>query len=262
MSRAPALFVSHGAPTFALEPGLLGPRLTALGRQLANVAAVLVVSPHWQTTGPIRVMHAARPDTLHDFRGFPEPLYELQYPAPGAPAVARATVERLRASGLEAQVDDARPLDHGAWVPLRYLLPEASVPVFQVSLPRNLTPAGALELGQALAPLRERGVVILGSGSMTHNLAEFRGPVSDPEYARDFAAWVQRAVTRGDIGALIDYRARAPHAARAHPTEEHYLPLLVALGAATPTEPVTPIDGGITHGILSMDCYAWGMNPA
>lgn len=258
MKTAPVLFVSHGAPTFALEPGRLGPELAALGKRL-DVNAALVVSPHWQTRGGVRVMSAARPETVHDFGGFPPALYELRYPAPGAPEFAAAAARLLETAGFQAGLDDARGLDHGAWVPLRYLLPDANVPVFQVSLPAELDTAGAHRIGSALAPLRDEGVAIVGSGSMTHNLYEvFRGEGTDEAYARAFADWVREAVMRRDVDALIAYRERAPQAKRAHPTEEHYLPLLVALGASAKDETAKHIDGGMTYGVLSMDSYAWG----
>lgn len=258
MSRAPALFVSHGSPMFALEPGLLGPNLRRVGASLPALTAIVIVSAHWQTRG-VRVTAAATPETIHDFGGFPAPLYALQYPATGEPQLASQIVERLQAAGFHAAIDARRGLDHGAWVPLRYLKPEADVPVLQVSLPDDIDAAGALRLGQALAPLRERGVLVVGSGSLTHNLYEFRQHISDPEYAQAFADWVAKTVDRGDVDALLHYRAQAPHAARAHPTEEHYLPLLVALGASHADESRVLVAGGMTHGVLSMDSFGFGL---
>lgn len=261
MSRAPSLFVSHGSPMFALEPGLLGPNLQRLGQALRDVRAILVVSPHWQTRG-VRVATTSAPETIHDFGGFPAPLYALQYTPPGAPAVADEALRLLREAGFDASADPARGLDHGAWVPLRYLKPAADVPVLQVSLPHDIDPAGALRLGEALAPLREAGVLIIGSGSLTHNLYEFRQHVRDPDYAQAFADWVAEAVRQRDVAGLVDYRQRAPHAARAHPSEEHYLPLLVALGASDPGEPGARVDGGMTYDVLSMDSFGFGLPEA
>ena len=258
---APSLFISHGSPMFAVEPGLLGPNLSTLGRSLDDIAAVLVVSPHWQTRG-VRVAATAAPETIHDFGGFPAALYQLQYPVPGAPALAEEALRLLTEAGFEARLDPQRGLDHGAWVPLRHLLPDASVPVFQVSMPHDLDAAGALRLGQALTPLRDRGVLVIGSGSLTHNLYEFRQHIRDPEYAQEFADWVRDAVVARDVEALVDYRRRAPHAERAHPTEEHYLPLLVALGASAADEVSTRIPGGMTYGVLSMDSFGFGLPPA
>lgn len=258
MSRAPSLFISHGSPMFALEPGQLGPNLERVGASIPSPAAIVVVSPHWQTPD-VRVTAAALPETIHDFGGFPAPLYALQYPAPGEPQLASAVVELLQAAGFDARVDAHRGLDHGAWVPLRYLKPAADVPVLQVSLPHAIDAAGALRLGRALAPLRERGVLVIGSGSLTHNLYEFRQHIDHPEYAQAFADWIADAVARGDEESLVHYRARAPHAVRAHPTEEHYLPLLVALGASDAVEPRQLIKGGMTYGVLSMDSFGFGL---
>jgi 4,5-DOPA dioxygenase extradiol len=258
MKRAPVSFISHGAPTFALDPGELGERLGALGAGLSGVDAVLVVSPHWQTAG-IKVMTNPAPETLHDFGGFAPALYELQYPAPGHPRFAAEAGRLLTAAGYAVGLDGRRGLDHGAWVPLMHLLPDARLPVFQVSMPHDLDAAGALRLGRALAPLREQGVMIVGSGSMTHNLYEIREPGADPvPYARDFAAWVRQAVLAGATDRLAAYRGAAPHAERAHPTEEHFLPLLVALGANAEGSTAQVIEGGISYGVLSMESYVWG----
>lgn len=258
MPRAPSLFVSHGSPMFALDPGLLGPNLRQIGEHLPALAAIVVVSPHWQTRG-VRVGAAAMPVTLHDFGGFPPPLYALRYAAPGAPQLAAQVVDLLQEAGFDATPDAGRGLDHGAWVPLRYLKPAADVPVLQVSLPHDIDAAGALRLGAALKPLRARGVLVMGSGSLTHNLYEFRQHIDDPHYAQRFADWVAEAVARGDTDALVDYRVRAPHAARAHPTEEHYLPLLVALGASDAEDARQRVAGGMTHGVLSMDSFGFGL---
>ncbi|WP_295953850.1 class III extradiol ring-cleavage dioxygenase [Rhodoferax sp.] len=256
---APVLFVSHGTPTFAIEPGTLGPLLATLGQTLQGITAVLVVSPHWQTRG-VQVMASAAPETVYDFGGFPQALYSLRYPAPGAPAIAAEVQRVLADAGWPVALDARRGLDHGAWVPLRHLLPAANIPVFQVSMPHDLDTAGALRLGQALAPLRAQGVLVLASGSMTHNLYEFRhAHTAAADYAVEFTHWIRQAVTGSAVDKLVDYRRLAPHAERAHPSEEHYLPLLVAMGARSALEAPTVIDGGMTHGVLSMESYAWGL---
>ena len=257
--KAPVLFISHGAPTFAIEPGVLGPRLQALGEQLADLKAVLVVSPHWQTRD-VKVMTSVQPETVHDFGGFPSRLYTLQYPAAGQPDLAQEAARLLADAGFNVGFDERRGLDHGAWVPMMHFLPQANVPVFQVSMPVTLDTAQAVNLGKALAPLRKQGVMIIGSGSMTHNLYEFRQSGTRPEaYAQEFAGWVREAVLANAVDSLVNYRALAPHAVRAHPTEEHFLPLLVALGAQAEDDALQVVDGGITHGVLSMESYAWGM---
>lgn len=259
MNKAPVFFISHGSPTFALEPGVLGPHLHTLGQDLSGINAVLVVSPHWQTRN-VSVMTTPTPETVHDFGGFASELYQLQYPAAGHPELATQAAQLLANAGYAVSVDARRGLDHGAWVPLRHLLPDARVPVFQVSMPYALDTAAAFKLGQALAPLRERGVLILASGSMTHNLHEFRqSAIGEAPYVHEFTQWIRQAVVRHDIEQLVAYRQLAPQAERAHPTEEHFLPLLVALGASGDAEAAHVIEGGITNGMLSMESYAWGL---
>ncbi len=258
LTKTPVLFVSHGAPTFATEPGLLGPMLRAVGSQLTALKAVLVVSPHWQTQG-IKVQTTALPETVHDFGGFPSSLYALQYRAPGAPALAKEAARLLKAAGFDTEVDDRRGLDHGAWVPLMHLLPQADVPVFQVSMPMNLTTDQSVKLGLALAPLREQGVLIVASGSMTHNLYDYRQADAHPApYAEEFTSWVRTAVLAKRTSLLLNYRSEAPHAQRAHPSEDHFLPLLIAMGATTAADEVTVLNGGISNGALSMESYVWG----
>jgi 4,5-DOPA dioxygenase extradiol len=258
MARLPSLFVSHGAPTFALEPGLAGPRLRALGEALPRPEAVLLVSPHWMTPA-LRVGTAARPDTIHDFGGFDPALHEMTYPVAGHPALAQRTIEALAAAGWPVSADVRRGLDHGAWVPLMHLYPRADVPVFQVSLPARADAGTAWRLGESLAPLADEGVLVVGSGSLTHNLHEFRtGATREEAYAAEFAGWIRDAVTSGDSQRLLRALAIAPHAQRAHPTDEHFLPLLVAAGAAAGPLPATVVEGGIVHGVLSMDGFVFG----
>ena len=257
MPRLPALFVSHGSPTFAIEPGLAGPALTALGEALPRPKAVLIVSPHWMTPAP-RVTTSAAPPTVHDFGGFPQALYALNYPAPGHPDLAIRTIEVLRAAGWAAGPDAERGLDHGAWVPLTYLMPQADVPVFQVSLPARLDGAQAYAFGQALAPLADEGVLIIGSGSLTHNLYEVRFDAPDAAgeaYATAFATWVREALLVRDHDRLKRTMTLAPQARRAHPTPEHLWPLMVAAGAAGGGAQVHHIECGMTHGVLSMDAF-------
>ncbi|QHI98111.1 dioxygenase [Xylophilus rhododendri] len=261
MTRLPTLFVSHGAPTFALAPGLSGPQLSALGASLPRPRAVLVVSPHW-TTHNVRVGTVDRPETVHDFGGFPPALYQLQYPAPGAPEIAQRTLALLQAAGWPTAADPGRGLDHGAWVPLRYLYPDASVPVFQVSMPAQLDAQGAWRLGRSLAPLAGEGVLIVGSGSLTHNLYEFRsGDSAEPAYAREFVNWVREAVRAHDAARLLRTLEIAPSAQRAHPTAEHFLPLLVAYGASDEGGEIQVLDGGFAHGVLAMESYVFGAMP-
>jgi len=261
----PSLFVSHGAPTFALEPGRAGPLLHAIGTRvlrLPGLRAILVVSPHWRTRG-LRIGTSAHPETVHDFGGFPAPLYRLRYPVAGAPEVAQEVIAVLAEAGYAASPVGEQGLDHGAWVPLLHMLPQAEVPVIPLSLPIEFRAADALALGRALAPLRERGILVLGSGSLTHNLYEFRQSETEtPEgYVEEFVQWIRRAALAHDDAALADFHG-APHGRRAHPSDEHYLPLLVAAGASDAAEPVEVIEGGVTYGVLSMEGYVFGELPA
>lgn len=258
MNALPTVFVSHGAPTFAIEPGLAGAQLRALGLALGKPRAVVVVSPHWMTQG-VEITATDKPQTVHDFGGFPRALYSLQYPAPGSPELAVRIQQQLQYQGISARLDVRRGLDHGAWVPLMHLFPEADVPVVQVSFPFDVDEAKAFALGKALAPLAQDGVLIVGSGSLTHNLYEFRkGEAQAAAYAQEFSAWVRKSVLDGDMTRLAQALALAPHAGRAHPTTEHFLPLLVAAGAASAPSQVTVLNGGIRHGVLAMESYVFG----
>ena len=258
MKSLPSLFISHGAPTFAIEPGLAGAQLRALGLALGKPRAMLVVSPHWMTRG-VEITAVVSPSTIHDFGGFPNALYSIEYPAPGSPELAVRVQQLLSLSGVMATLDMQRGLDHGAWVPLLYLYPDADVPVIQVSVPFHTDEAQAFELGLALAPLAAEGVLVVGSGSLTHNLYEFRqGDVQEAAYAREFTEWIRATVQAGNTEQLVHALQRAPHAARSHPTPEHFLPLLVAAGAASSVAVATVLDGGIRHGVLAMESYVFG----
>lgn len=229
--------------------------LAEWGRQWPACRALLFVSAHWRAP-QARLTGAARPETVHDFLGFPEELYELRYPAPGDPELAREVAGLLSRAGFDAAVDERRGLDHGAWAPLRVALPEAQVPVVQLSLLRA-APARHVELGAALAPLRDGGVLIVGSGNLVHNLdtAVLEAEAAPVEgWASEFDQWVAERLLAGDRPALADYRAQHRYGARSHPTDEHYLPVLVAAGAAGAQARVSfPIEG-FEHGTLSLRC--------
>lgn len=256
MTRMPTLFVSHGAPTFATEPGRAGPLLRALAKGLPKPRAIVLLSPHWMTH-EVEVSTSPSPETIHDFGGFPAELYTIQYPAPGQPEVAERALELLRADGWAASANAQRGLDHGAWVPARHMYPEADVPLVQVSMPRALDAQGAVRLGRALAPLANEGVLILGSGSLTHNLYEFRANAGSDAapYAVEFVEWARAAVRGRDEAALANYLHAAPNAQRAHPTPDHYLPLPFAFGASQAGADVKVLDGGILYGMLAMESY-------
>lgn len=251
----PVLFTAHGSPVNALGCSAFARSLAEWGRQWPACRALLLVSAHWRAA-QARLTGAARPETLHDFFGFPEELYELRYPAPGDPELARDVAGLLSRAGFAAAVDERRGLDHGAWAPLRAALPEAPVPVVQLSLLWD-SPARHVELGAALAPLRDQGVLIVGSGNLVHNLGtavfeDPQAPVAD--WSREFDAWVAERLLAGDHAALADYRQQHRLGARSHPTDEHYLPALVAAGAGGPGARVSFPVQGFEHGTLSLRC--------
>ncbi len=255
MTRLPALFISHGAPLLAIEESPAYWFLKGLGAQLPRPKAILVVSAHWETASP-RVSAAPQPETIHDFRGFPQALHDMLYAAPGAPDLAHRVAALLQAAGIAVAVDGARGLDHGAWVPLSLFYPQADIPVTQLSLVQGGDAAFHLAMGKALTPLADEGVLVLGSGSVTHPLGDpgLGGPgVAD--WAASFADWVETCVTSGDEAALVAFHS-GPHAARNHPTDEHFLPLLVALGAGG--LPGRALHRSFQYGALAMDCLAFG----
>jgi 4,5-DOPA dioxygenase extradiol len=257
MTRLPALFVSHGAPTLALEPGPTRGFLAQLGAGFERPQAVLSISAHWETAAPA-ISRAQRPETIHDFYGFPEALHAMRYPAPGAPELAVRAAALLADSGLTACTNEDRGLDHGAWVPLMLMYPEADIPVTQLSVQSRLGPGHHWRLGEALRPLRDEGVLIIGSGSVTHNLGEFghhRYDSPPPSWVREFNDWLHDRVVGADREALLDYRVRAPQAVRNHPTEEHLLPLFAVAGAATPGCRPRRLHADYTYGVIGMDAY-------
>lgn len=255
MKAMPSLFVSHGAPTLPLETSPARSFLAGLGAAIGRPRAILAVSAHWETDRPA-VSAAARPETIHDFYGFPEALYRLRYPAPGAPQLAERVAGLLREEGMPVDIDPARGLDHGAWTPLLLMYPEADIPVTQLSVQTHLGPAYHLRLGEALRPLREEGVLILASGGVTHNLHEFRagGGRDAPAWVTEFNEWLAATVLAGRTSDLAAYRSKAPHGARNHPSEEHLLPLIVAAAAASQGE-AKRLHASYAYGVIGMDAY-------
>lgn len=256
----PALFVSHGSPMMALEPSPARDFLSHLGRALGRPDAILVASAHWDTPRP-ELNAVAVNATIHDFDGFPPALYAMRYPAPGAPDLAERVATLLSEAGLAAEVDRERGLDHGAWVPLTLMYPEHHIPVLQLSLQSVLGPAHHLRLGQAIARLRAENVLMIGSGSFTHNLGRLRRRAPDtppPTDVAAFADWMHDALVQHRIDELLAYRCRAPYAADQHPTEEHLLPLFVALGAGGDNAAATRLHASTTYSALRMDAYAFG----
>jgi 4,5-DOPA dioxygenase extradiol len=250
----PTVFVSHGSPTLILEDLPARAFLASLGGLVPRPTAILAVSAHWNTERPA-VSTAARPETIHDFYGFPDGLYRLHYDAPGAPELAGRVAELTGAAR-----DPGYGLDHGAWVPAMLGWPKADIPIFQLSVQPYATPADHIALGRKLGTLRQEGVLVLGSGSATHNLRRLRRGEHDsaPEpWAQQFDDWLAEKVEAGDAAALANYRTEAPCAKEAHPTDEHFLPLHVAFGAAGEGARGTALHRSFTSGNLSMASYAF-----
>jgi 4,5-DOPA dioxygenase extradiol len=267
MDTLPPLFISHGSPMTALEPREAGRFMQALGPAIdatfGRPRAVLAVSAHSLTREPV-LLAAPRHEAVYDFGGFDPVLYTLRYDAPGAPELAHRVTELLRAADLPVHTVAEAGLDHGIWTPLRYLWPDASVPVLPLAWPPDWSPKRLLALGQALAPLTHEGVLVMASGSITHNLRRvfaggLRGDIDRPATPEStaFRDWFVNRSAAADWPALLDYRQQAPHAALMHPTDEHLLPFFVAAGAAG-TGPARRIHQSLTFGDLGMDAYAFG----
>jgi 4,5-DOPA dioxygenase extradiol len=257
MGTLPTLFLSHGSPMHALDPGRAGAAWQALAQSLPRPRAIVVASAHWETSLPMLTV-AETLETIHDFGGFPEALYRLRYDVSGSPEVAREAADLLRAADITASINACRGIDHGAWVPLRWMYPARDVPVVQLSIQPGLGTAHHLAVGRALAPLAASNVLVIGSGHVTHNLGEWfdaRGKGEPLPYVSEFSEWLASTLASGDESALLNYRELAPGATRAHPTEEHFLPLFVAYGAAGPGARATRAHRDIDGPSLAMDAY-------
>ncbi|WP_417810898.1 DODA-type extradiol aromatic ring-opening family dioxygenase [Thalassospira alkalitolerans] len=251
-ATAPSLtpiFISHGSPMLVARQNTPAFDFLAheLARQTDGARAILMISAHWQTKTPT-ISTAARQETIHDFYGFPDPLYRLQYDVAGNPELASEI-----AALIGAETDAKRGLDHGAWMPMILARPDADIPVFQLSMLGHGSPADHYELGKKLRGLRNLGVLVIGSGAMTHNLRTLdrnEGPI-DP-WAVEFTNWMLGKLGSHDIDALLDYRAQAPHAARAHPEDDHLMPFYVALGAASDDFVAETLHDSFEFGNLAM----------
>lgn len=263
MTTLAPLYISHGSPMLLLENTAAKAFLAGHGRALGRPDAIVIASAHFEADRPSVVSDPA-PGMIYDMRGFPDELYRIRYAAKGDPALAARVAGLLEDAGLAPAIVAERGYDHGTWVPLSLLYPDADVPVVQVSVQPDLGAAHHLELGRALAPLTRQNILVIGSGSLTHNLYELRDengrrPLDDaePAWVKDFADWVGARVAAGAVDDLVAYRERAPHGARNHPTEEHYLPLLVALGAAGEGARGRLVHSSHEYGILRMDAFAF-----
>ena len=250
----PVVFLAHGAPPLLDDAGWIA-ELGAWAQALPRPSAIVVVSAHWESR-PLAI-GATRPlPLIYDFHGFPERFYSLRYPSPGAPGVAQRIRELLTASRIAWADEPARGLDHGSYIPLMCMYPAADIPVLQISLPSE-TPGELFAVGRALAPLRSEGVLIIGSGFLTHNLQALR--LRDtPAWAREFDAWSADAIARHDIDALLDYRKRAPGVRESLPTHEHFVPVLVSAGAAADSAVSFPITGFWWGGAMTRRSVQFG----
>jgi 4,5-DOPA dioxygenase extradiol len=254
------LFVPHGSPMFALQPGAAGSAMNDVAARLTAPRAIVVVSPHWETAVPT-VGTATRLETIHDFGGFDARLFQIQYPATGCPEAAQQVVQALQASGLPVDTDANRGLDHGAWVPLRQMFPDADVPVVPLSVQHHGGPVHAYRVGQALAPLAEQGFLIVASGNVTHNLRDWQiismTGQPTPDYVQQFADWIHAQMIGGQADVLLNYRQTQTAGSRAHPRDEHLLPLFTALGAAGPGAHAQAFYRGIYDHVIAMDGYTF-----
>lgn len=260
----PVLFISHGPPTILLMDTPVATFLRQLGGQMPSPRAIICISAHWEAVKPT-VSSGARTEIIHDFGGPPQ-LFDQIYPAPGSPELAHEATGLLAAAGINTEENPKRGLDHGAWVPLKLMFPEADIPAVQLSIQTDKDTSHHFALGKALRPLRQNGVLIIASGGAVHNLYDIHGhKINDPPvaYAAAFDQWLREKLTSGQTDQLIDYQKIAPEPDQSHPfPAEHFLPLFVSLGASLPEENATIIHQGFMYGTLSMAAYRWDNNQA
>ncbi|MGR8949598.1 MAG: DODA-type extradiol aromatic ring-opening family dioxygenase [Gammaproteobacteria bacterium] len=263
-SVMPSLFLSHGAPTLAIEPSAAREFYLGLGDRLPTTpTAIVIASAHW-ITEPVSVLGGNKPlDTIHDFYGFPDELYEMQYPSPGIGELENTISSLIKNAGLDVRVDHERGLDHGAWVPLKLMYPQANIPVTQISVDPTGSAEHQWQVGRALAPLKKDNVLIIGSGTMTHNLGDVvdfhdgRNDQSEADYVIEFSRWMEARIESRQVEQLLAYREQAPHAVRAHPTPEHIMPFFFALGAAGDDWRGSLIHRSAVYGVINLDSYAF-----
>lgn len=260
MARSPVLFVSHGAPDLAIADAPASRFLREVGGRLDRPRAILLVSAHHEAASP-ELTGSPFPETIRDFGGFDPRLRAMTYPAPGAPQLAARIAADLTAAGFSASVNPSRGLDHGAWVPLSLIVPSADVPVVSLSISPSRDAAWHRSLGEALIPLRDEGLLMIGSGSATHDLRSLFGGRDDgsepPDWANEFADWLGERIEAGDEDAVLHAVERGPHGVRNHPTPDHILPLFVAMGAAG-GDPARVLHRSFDRAVLAMDVYGWG----
>ncbi|MGF1718462.1 dioxygenase [Vibrio kyushuensis] len=271
-NKQPAYFISHGSPMLAIDNSETALFLQSLGQSISKPKAIVVFSAHLDTQESITITSAKNPTLIYDFYGFPAPLYDIQYPAPGDPKLAQRIDSMIREKGLSSNLDSQLGWDHGVWMPLNLMFPLADVPVVQVSISSALGPEVNYLLGQALAPLRNEGVMLIGSGGISHNLRELSSTRPTPNREgkmKEFTSWIETKLSEGDHPSLLNYLDDAPYTLFNHPTQEHFLPLLAVLGStldetdssekvANSSDKVQRLHSGVQHEILAMDAYQFG----
>ncbi|WOE31587.1 MULTISPECIES: class III extradiol ring-cleavage dioxygenase [unclassified Acinetobacter] len=253
LQTLPGLFISHGSPMLALNPEQVGPALLRLSLNLPSPQAIIIMSAHWESQA-LEVSTARRPETWHDFRGFPEALYQIHYPAPGQPELAEQILRLLLDAGFSAHANSTRPRDHGVWMPLLHMYPSAEIPVIEISLPMHMTSTEIYQIGQTLAVLRQQQILLIGSGSITHNLRELSWDGQNnhvPEWASGFRNYVVQQLTHNHHDAILDYQT-IPYLSRNHPTLEHLNPLFFAMGTGPR---FSLVHSSFSMGALGMDIY-------
>ena len=253
LQTLPGLFISHGSPMLALNPEQVGPALHRLGLNLPTPQAIVIMSAHWESNS-LEVSTGVRPETWHDFRGFPAELYDIRYPAPGQPVLAEEILHLLAEAGFSAHANSTRPRDHGVWMPLLHMYPEADIPVIEISLPINMNADQIYKIGQTLAPLRDRQILLIGSGSITHNLKELSWNNQNnqvPEWASSFRNYVVSKLTHSNYDAILDWDS-IPFLNKNHPTLEHFAPIFFAMGTG---QRFSLVHSSFSMGALGMDIY-------
>ena len=261
--KMPVLFLSHESPMLWDTPSVARDFLIQLAKDqdlnLPIPKAVLLVSAHWNTS-EVTVSSAANPQVIYDFGGFPEHYYQIKYPAPGEPEIAKQIAGLGSKHGITVNIDETRGLDHAAWIPLGLIYPEANIPIVTLSVQPRASTNHHFQVGAMLRSLREQGVLIVGSGTATHNLGAFFGgkppAINAPSesYAKEFIAWIKDHINEPER--MINYRKEAPNAAKTHPTSEHFLPLIVALGAGHPDTGAC-VHETYNYGHFAMASFMW-----
>lgn len=253
LQTLPGLFISHGSPMLALDPQQVGPALHRLSLNLPKPQAIIIMSAHWESNA-LEVSTSIRPETWHDFRGFPSALYEMRYPAAGHPELAEDILHLLAEAQIPAHANSTRPRDHGVWMPLLHMYPNADIPVIEISLPSDMSAEEIYKIGQVLSPLRDQQILLIGSGSITHNLKELSwndDQQNVPEWASIFRNHVVSKLNHSDFDAVLAWR-NIPYVQRNHPTLEHFAPLFFAMGTG---HRFSVVHSSFTMGALGMDIY-------